>query len=453
MKKLLIRLAILGAVGVTAAVAGSFMIIKSRTHDIDTSTQATSPEQQQALIAQGEYIARLSDCAACHTVPGGTEYAGGLAMQTPFGAIYSTNITPDKETGIGNYTLQEFANAVKHGVRKDGAPLYPAMPYASYTIMPDSDMVAMYEYFMNAVPAVKQENAPTTFPAIMSMRWPVAYWQMLFAPIREFKGNSALSGIENHGAYIVEGPGHCGACHTPRGIAYQEKALTNDSSDLFLSGALIDGWRAKSLRGEGQGLKTWSEDEIVEFLKTGRTDKVAAFGAMGDVVEHSSQYWTEQDLNAVASYLKTLSPAPGKSLELKTQPDTTTDLLLTDTFRAPGAVLYMEHCTICHRVDGEGVPRIFPALNQNTAITAQNAQSVIQITLEGGVMPATPADRIAFGMPSFAHLSDEEVATVINFIRNSWNNVSPEVSPQDVAEIHHFLANKAPNISSVKEDK
>ena len=449
MKKLLTRLVILGIAAFVAVFAGSFMIIKNR-----TKTFTELPKVTQETLQRGEYVARLSDCAACHTAPGDQEYAGGLAMQTPFGAIYSTNITPDKTTGIGNYTLEEFGNAVKHGVRKDGAPLYPAMPYASYTLMPDDDIAAMYAYFMQSVPAIQKENGTSTFPWIISMRWPVAYWQMLFAPIRNFENNTQLTELQNHGAYIVEGPGHCGACHTPRGIAYQEKALSNDKSDLFLSGALIDGWRAKSLRGEGQGLKTWSEDEIVEFLKTGRTDKVAAFGAMADVVEHSSQYWTEKDLKATASYLKTLSPAPNKSLELATKKDTTTDLLLSGQFmNDPGAVLYVENCNICHRMDGEGVPRIFPALNQNTAITAQNAQSVIQVTLEGGKMPNTPADRMAFAMPGFNHLSDDETALVINFIRNSWNNVAPEISAQDVAEIRHFLANKAPNITSVKEDK
>lgn len=448
MKKLLIKLTIFGIIAFIVIFAGSFLIIKNR-----TKTFIELPKTTQETLQRGEYVARLSDCAACHTAPGDHEYAGGLAMQTPFGAIYSTNITPDKTTGIGHYSLEEFGNAVKHGVRRDGAALYPAMPYASYTLMPDEDIAAMYAYFMESVPAIHKENAASTFPWIISMRWPVAYWQMLFAPVREFKSNSQLTELQNHGAYLVEGPGHCGACHTPRGIAYQEKVLTNDKSDLFLSGALIDGWRAKSLRGEGQGLKTWSEDEIVEFLKTGRTDKVAAFGAMADAVEHSSQYWTEKDLKATASYLKTLSPAPNKSLELATQKDTTIDLLLSDKFRDPGAILYMENCNICHRADGAGVPRIFPALNQNTAITAQNAQSVIQVTLEGGKMPNTSADRMAFAMPSFNHLSDNEVALVINFIRNSWNNVSPEITAQDVAEIRHFLANKAPNISSVKEDK
>lgn len=444
MKKIISWLIAICVIGFIAVYAGAALVVKSRkAPEPDNATAITYNDE---LIARGEYIARLSDCAACHTVPGEAEYSGGLAMQTPFGAIYSTNITPDAETGIGNYSLTEFINAVKHGVRKDDSPLYPAMPYTSYTIMPDEDMEALYAYFMEAVPAVKKANAPTTFPWIVSMRWPVAYWQLLFSPIRDFEPNPALSDIENHGAYIVEGPGHCGACHTPRGLAYEEKALSNNSN-LYLSGAVIDGWRAKSLRGEAQGLKLWDEAEIVEFLKTGRTDKVIAFGAMADVVQHSSQYWSDQDLNATAAYLKQLSPAPNKMLELPKKEDTTTDLLLSGEYSDPGAILYVEHCYACHRADGDGVPRIFPALNLNSAVLANNAHSVIQVTLEGGKMPDTPADRMAFTMPAFNHLSDDEVATIINFIRNSWNNTAPEVKPEEVAEIREFLRNKAPNIT------
>ncbi len=444
MKKIISWLIAIGVIGFLGAYAGSSWIMKSR--KAPESGEVATLKYDDALIQKGEYLARLSDCAACHTVSGDAEYAGGLAMQTPFGAIYSTNITPDAETGIGNYSLAEFTNAVKHGVRKDNAPLYPAMPYTSYTIMSDDDMQAMYAYFMEKVPAVKKANAPSTFPWVMSMRWPVAYWQFLFSPIREFQPNPDLSDLENHGAYLVEGPGHCGACHTPRGIAYQEKALSNDSN-LYLSGALIDGWRAKSLRGEAQGLKLWSEGEIVEFLETGRTDKVIAFGAMADVVEHSSQYWSDEDLSATAAYLKQLTPAPNKISELPEKVDTTTDLLLSGKYRDPGAILYVEHCYTCHRADGEGVPRIFPALNLNSAVLANNAQSVIQVTLEGGKMPDTPADRMAFTMPAFNHLSDDEVAIIVNFIRNSWNNTSPEISADDVAEIRQFLRHKAPNIT------
>ncbi|PWD87778.1 c-type cytochrome [Ignatzschineria cameli] len=444
MKKLIGSLVIIGVVGFLGAYAGSTFLTHSRKAEMPADSAKIAYDE--ALITRGEYVARLSDCAACHSVPGEPEYAGGLAMQTPFGAIYSTNITPDLETGIGSYSLEEFTNAVKHGVRQDDAPLYPAMPYTSYAIMPDEDMEAMYAYFMMGVQPVLKSNAPTTFPWFMSMRWPVAYWQLFFSPSREFKPDPALSDLENHGAYLVEGPGHCGACHTPRGIAYQEVALSNDS-DLFLSGALIDGWRAKSLRGEAQGLKMWSQEDLVEFLKTGRTDRIIAFGAMADVIEHSSQYWSDQDLAATAAYLKSLSPAPNKILNLPEKEDTTTDLLLSGQYSDPGAILYVEHCYTCHRADGDGVPRIFPALNLNSAVIANNAQSVIQVTLEGGKMAATPADRMAFTMPAFNHLSDDEVAIIVNFIRNSWNNTAPEIEAKDVAEIREFLRHKAPNIT------
>lgn len=444
MKKIVQWLVAIGVMGFVGAYAGSALLTKSRKVEMPEVSEKVTYDD--ALIERGQYVARLSDCAACHSVSGDPEYAGGLAMQTPFGAIYSTNITPDLETGIGGYSLEEFTNAVKHGVRKDNAPLYPAMPYTSYAIMPDEDMAAMYAYFMMKVPAVKKENAETTFPWIMSMRWPVAYWQALFSPSRDFVPNPALSDIENHGAYLVEGPGHCGACHTPRGLGYEEKALSNHS-DLFLSGALIDGWRAKSLRGEAQGLKLWSEAEVAEFLKTGRTDRIIAFGAMADVIQHSSQYWSDEDLQATAAYLKQLSPAPNKMLNLPEKEDVTTDLLLSGQYTDPGAILYVEHCYTCHRADGDGVPRIFPALNLNSAVIANNVQSVIQVTLEGGKMASTPADRMAFTMPAFNHLSDDEVAIIVNFIRNSWNNTSPEIEAKDVAEIREFLRNKAPNIT------
>lgn len=442
MKRLTTTL-IAGAVALAIGYGGALIIPHSRIQTVDNHVDLTDSE----LIARGAYIAKLADCAACHTVPGEKSYAGGLAMQTPLGAIYSTNITPDKTTGIGDYSLQEFNAAVKHGVRKDKSPLYPAMPYVSYGIMPDDEIKAMYAYFMTQVTPVAQENAPSTFPRIMSMRWPVAYWQALFAPSREFVADTALSADVNRGAYLVEGPGHCGACHTPRGVGYQELTLS-DKDNSFLSGAVIDGWRAKSLRGEAQGLASWSQPEIVEFLKTGRTDKVAAFGAMADVIEHSSQYWSDEDLNATASYLKQLSPAKNKALQLPEKKDTTTEMLLSGNYTSRGAVLYAEYCYTCHRADGAGVPRIFPALNQNTAIYAQNPQSVIQVTLEGARMPHTPADKMAFAMPGFKNLSDEDVASVVNFIRTGWNNTAPEVSAQDVAKTRHFVNNKAPNIKA-----
>lgn len=424
------------------AYGGAMLIASSRSTN-------QSPEinlQDQALIERGAYIAHTADCAACHTVPGGKAFAGGLAMQTPIGAIFSTNITPDKTTGIGEYSFAEFDSAVRHGVRKDGAFLYPAMPYPSYAIMPEDEIVALYAYFMSAVEPVAQANAASTIPPIANWRWPLAYWQLVFAPARNFVPDPHLDAIANRGAYLVEGPGHCGACHTPRGIAYQEKSMGMQDGEQFLTGALIDGWRAKSLRSEARGLKNWSEDDLVQFFQTGRNSHTAAFGAMAEVVEHSTRHMTPEDNLAMARYLKGLSPAPGKALELPKVADNATEGLLSGELHSRGAVLYSEYCSVCHRPAGEGVPRIFPALAGNSIVLANYPQSLIQVTLEGSKMPHSAADVMAFTMPEFKQMSDADIAEVVNFIRNSWGNQAPEVSEQDVAKVRQFVDNKTPNI-------
>ncbi|MBP6117601.1 MAG: cytochrome c [Neisseriaceae bacterium] len=446
MKKIYLTLSAIVVVGVAAAYGGSHAIMASRQQAIEPKLTASAD-----VVARGQYVAKSADCFACHSVPGGKDYAGGLAMQTPVGAIYSTNITPDPETGIGGYSLTQFANAVKHGVRHDGAPLYPAMPYPSYTIMPDEDIEAMYAYFMTAVEPVKQVNQPSTLPSVMSMRWPVAYWQALFAPARTFTANAEWDEDVKRGAYLVEGPGHCGACHTPRGVAYQEQSMSMADDDSFLSGAVVDGWRAKSLRGEGNGLGEWTEDDIVQFLKTGRTDKIIAFGAMADVVEHSTQFMTPADLRGMAKYLKSLPPTSGRPEQRPTQEDKTTQALLDGTDTSRGALLYTENCTVCHRADGKGVARIFPALDDNSAVVANNAQSVIQVTLEGGRMASTPHDKMAFTMPAFNKLSDEDVKDIVNFVRTGWTNDAPRINTQDVTEIRRFLEKKSPHYLGEKQ--
>lgn len=435
------------ALGAAGAIGGAQWLTSLR----GTETAAMPQTPDAGMIERGAYIARTGDCVACHTVPGGAPFAGGLAMQTPVGAIFSTNITPDPETGIGEYSYADFARAVKHGVRKDGTALYPAMPYPSYAIMPEADMQALYAWFMAEVKPVKQANAPADIPWPLNMRWPLAWWQFAFAPARDFVPPEAADARIARGAYLVEGPGHCGACHTPRGVAYEEKALSLADGDSYLSGAVIDGWRAKSLRGEAQGLQSWTEEELVDFFRTGRTDKVAVFGAMADVVEHSTQHFTQDDLQAMAAYLKQLPPAPGKLLTFPPKTDTTTAALLDGRYDTRGAVLYMEYCVVCHQADGKGIPRIFPALEGNSAIFAQNPQSVIQITLEGGRMPANSVDVMNFAMPGFRHLSDEDITEVISFIRSGWTNQAPAIQASDVTHIREFLANKTPNVGGQHE--
>lgn len=442
MRKFGIKAAVGLLVAAGLAIGGAQLLTANRKVD----TAASVDIQDRRLIEAGAYIARTGDCVACHSVPGGKPFAGGLAMQTPVGTIYSSNISPDKQSGIGNYAYADFKNAVQFGIRKDGTPLYPAMPYPSYAIMPDADIQALYAYFMSQVEPVNQPSADSTIPWPLNMRWPMAWWQLLFAGKRDFAAPAGADEKLVRGAYLVEGPGHCGACHTPRGLAYQEKALSLADGDAFLSGAVIDGWRAKSLRGEAQGLQSWSAEEIVMFLKTGRTDKVAAFGAMADVVEHSTRYFTDGDLASIAAYLKQLPPVAGKLAAFPPKADTTTAALRDGRYDSRGAVIYMEQCVVCHRADGQGMPRIFPALAGNSAVYAQNPQSIIQITLEGGKMPANETDAMAFAMPGFRHLSNQDVTDVINFIRTAWTNQAPPIADNDVAHIRDFLASKKPNI-------
>ena len=442
--------AIIGALGV-GGLALAFtlgqVLPSLRTSNSVIQVDINDPE----LIKKGEYIARTADCVACHSTLEGEPYAGGLPMLTPLGAIYSTNITPDKDTGIGNYSFDDFNNATKHGVRKDNSALYPAMPYPSYQIMPDEDMAAMYAFFMSGVKAVKQPNRASELPPVLNWRWPLAYWQALFAPEREFIPASDDAMLAR-GQYLIEGPGHCGSCHTERGIGFQELALSNADSEEFLSGAVIDGWRAKSLRGEHDGLATWSTAELVDFFKTGRTETTAAFGAMAEVVEHSTQYMTEGDLYAMSAYLKTLSPKPCEAVTIAAKEDITTQKLQDGGYDSRGAILYAEYCQICHRADGKGVPRIFPALDGNSAVYSRDADSVLQITLSGGRMPDTPHDRMAFTMPEFINLSDADVAEVVNYIRNSWTNQGSEINVDDVVQMRHFLSKKPKTATDLPPD-
>ncbi|WP_150303378.1 cytochrome c [Pseudomonas saliphila] len=442
MKKWPMIIIAVGFIGMALAFTLGQILPHLRASTSGMEVDITDPE----LIEEGEYIARTADCVACHTTLNGEEYAGGLPMLTPLGAVYSTNITPDNDTGIGTYSFDDFNNAVKHGVRQDQSALYPAMPYPSYQIMPDEDVAAMYAYFMSGVAAVSLPNRDSELPPVFNWRWPLAYWQALFAPKREFVAE-ADDPILARGQYLVEGPGHCGSCHTERGLGFQEVALSNLDSDHYLSGAVIDGWRAKSLRGEHRGLGTWHTDELVEFLKTGRTDVTAAFGAMAEVVEDSTQYMTDSDLHAMSAYLKTLSPAPGKEVTLPPKEDITTQKLLDGAYDSRGAILYAEYCQVCHRADGKGVPRIFPALDGNSAVYSHNADSVLQITLSGGRMPDTPHDRMAFTMPEFINLSDADIAEVVNYVRNSWTNQASEIGVDDVVQMRDFL-NKKPKTAT-----
>ena len=425
-----------------AAVGAAWGIARSTPYWFAPRQPAVVDIHDPALIARGQYLSRAADCAACHTAPGGRPFAGGLGMQTPMGTLYSTNITPDPVTGIGAYDYADFERAVRRGIRHDGQPLYPAMPYASYVIASDDEIRALYAYFMGAVQPVRQHNADSTIPWPANMRWPLAWWQLLFARPRSFVADPSLDAGQQRGAELVEGLAHCGACHTPRGVAFQETAMADDESRRFLSGSVLEGWYAKNLRNEATGLASWSQDEIVEFLRTGRTDRSAAFGGMADVVEHSTQYLTDADLLAMARYLKQLPPRAGRSTQWIAGPDTTTTALRDGDYRVEGSLAYAEHCQACHRADGRGMPRIYPALAGNSIVFADDPSSLVQVTLAGGRTPHTPHDRMAFSMPGFEHLPNAQLAQILTFIRSSWGNQASAVSEADIARMRRVVRDK-----------
>ena len=406
-----------------------------------TAQAAESPDP--ALLKQGEYLARAGDCVACHTGKGGKPFAGGLPMETPIGSIYSTNITPDAKTGIGSYSFAEFDQAVRHGVGKSGDSLYPAMPYPSYARISETDMRALYAYFMQAVEPVEQANKASDIPWPLSMRWPLTLWRWAFAPAVEERQATAVEDPQlARGAYLVEGLGHCGACHTPRGLGMQEKALSAEDGADFLAGAApLENWVAKNLRGDHRdGLGSWSEADLQSFLRTGRTERSAVFGGMSDVVVHSMQYMTDNDLSAIAHYLKSL-PAKDPADQPHVYDASVAKALFQGDDSKTGAALYLDNCAACHRSDGQGYARVFPALAGNPVITGEDATSLVHVVLKGGTLPATHQAPSSFTMPPFAwRLNDQQIADLVNFIRTSWGNQGAPVNAEQVKALRKSTA-------------
>ncbi|MEJ5066220.1 cytochrome c [Erwinia rhapontici] len=401
---------------------------------------ALADDNNDALIQRGDYLARAGDCVACHTKAGGEPFAGGLPMATPIGTIYSTNITPDKQSGIGGYSYDDFQKAVRHGVAKNGDTLYPAMPYPSYAVVSDDDMQALYAYFMHGVKPVAQANQESDIPWPLSMRWPLAIWRGIFAPdVKAFQPIKGQDAVLARGQYLVEGLGHCGACHTPRSITMQEKALNNDEGSDFLSGsnAPIDGWTASNLRGDGRdGLGRWSEDDLVQFLRMGRNDHTAVFGGMTDVVQHSLQHLTPEDATAIARYLKSLGAKDPNQVGF-TPDDTVAKALWKGDDSKTGASVYVDSCAACHKTDGSGYKRFFPELRGNPVVLAEDPTSLIHIVLSGAQLPGMKDAPTTITMPAFGwRLNDQQVADVVNFVRTSWGNTATSaVSAGDVAKV------------------
>jgi alcohol dehydrogenase (quinone), cytochrome c subunit len=419
-------------------------LLPTHTRPIAASSSIAAP----ASIGRGRYLAVAADCSACHTAAGGKPFAGGRPIATPVGTIYSTNITPDRDRGIGRFTLDKFDRAVRHGIGAGGETLYPAMPYPSYAKMSDRDLADLFDYFQHGVDAVSSPSRSSGLPWPWSVRWPLALWRKLFAPsvlASSFDASRYDDSVIARGAYLVQGPGHCGACHTPRGFFLQERAL-DDSSALYLAGGqLIDGWVAVSLRGNAaDGLGNWSKSDLIATLRSGHNTAHAVIGAaMGDVVLHSTQYLSDADLLAVASYLKSLPPVPDVASAYAPNP-ATAEALAAGRETDRGAQLYLDNCSACHRTNGEGSADVFPAIAGNSSVLSSSAQSLILLVLRGSAEPRTAAAPSALGMPGFGwRLSNAEVAQLLSFIRASWGNRASSVSADEVAQVRAASAEPA----------
>ncbi|EGF31240.1 Putative diheme cytochrome c-553 [Oxalobacteraceae bacterium IMCC9480] len=370
-------------------------------------------------VAQGKYLSLAGNCMGCHTVRGGTPYAGGRPISTPFGTIYSPNLTQDSASGLGKWSADDFWQALHNGKSRDGSFLYPAFPYTNYTRMTRPDSDALYAYFKTLAP-VAQENLPNTLRFPYNQRPLLAAWRVLYFTPGTQPVDAGKSAEWNRGAYLVEGPGHCSACHASR--------TTLGGSRGGLDGGLIPvlDWYAPSLTSSSEaGLGDWQQSHIVDLLQTGISARGAVFGPMAEVVGASLQHLSTPDLQAMAGYLKSLPQTSEPALP---------PVVLDERTQRLGSKLYEQHCVNCHRADGNGIPPHYPPLAGNRAITMASAINPIRIVLNGGFPPSTGGNPRPYGMPPFAAvLSDDEVAAVVSYTRASWGNARPAVTAFEVA--------------------
>jgi mono/diheme cytochrome c family protein len=374
-----------------------------------------TPEQ----IKRGQYLALAGDCVACHTAPGGKAFAGGLPLDTGFGTVVSSNITPDPETGIGGWSTKKFIMAVRYGRGNHGKRLYPAMPYNDYAKVSDADLTDMKAY-LDTVPPVRQTIVSNQMPFPFNIRLAMLGWNMLFFDSSPYQPVAAQSAEWNRGGYLVQGLGHCATCHTPK------NPLGGDKTSQDLQGFVLQGWYAPNITNVAhEGLQSWSADDIVAYLKAGSNDYSAAAGPMAEAVSNSLQHLTEADLHAIAVYLKSRpgTPAPVPAA-----------IAPTDQAMVRGAAIYADNCAACHTMAGTGVAGMVPALKGSPGVQAPVAMNIIRTVLLGGHAAATQGNPTAAAMPSFSwKLTDGDIGAVSTYIRNSWGNSASAVTAAEVA--------------------
>ena len=380
-----------------------------------------------AVIERGRYLATAGNCGSCHTARGGEFMAGGLSFETPFGTIYSTNITADPETGIGGWTAGEFIDSMRFGVRPGGQHLYPVFPYTAFTRATDEDILAIFAY-LKSLPAIRQAAPANELGFPFGFRPLMAFWKALFFEPGEFQVVPAESDEWNRGAYLVEALAHCGACHTPRnrlGAEMNDKAMSGgEYLDRVLTGEYRP-WFAPNLTSDERGLGIWSHEDLAAYLKTARNSFLESFGPMNEVIMNSTRHLEQSDVDAMATYLKSLPPIAEDEAPA---PDA--------AIMGRGRTVYNLHCGTCHLPTGEGDPEMAPKLNRGSLVVqADNPASMINVILYSPEPPHPPLpEKWRVPMEEFQYmLDDEEVAAVATFIRNSWDNEAGIVTPAQVA--------------------
>ncbi len=379
-------------------------------------------------VERGEYLAKAADCAVCHTAPGGKEYAGGLGIRLPFGTLYSTNITPDKETGIGNYSDQDFLNALHRGVRRDGARLYPAMPYTSYTYITDADALAIKAYLFSLPPVHAATPANTlTFP--FDQRWGMIFWSALFNPDMRFEPDSSKSVEWNRGAYLAEALAHCGECHTPRNLA-----LAPDNRKKF-GGAVTAGWHAFNISSDkASGIGAWRDEDLISYLSNGHAPgHGTASGPMGEAVDQSFSQMAPEDIRAMVAYLRSVPATASPDLPATVAPPAPASHRDGGKSDPRGKMVFQGACVSCHGWTGESSISPTATLTGTWAVNDPSATNVAQIVISG-TKRNTPEG--ALSMPAFGNAySDEEIAAVANYVTARFGAKGSQMTASDVAAL------------------
>jgi mono/diheme cytochrome c family protein len=391
-------------------------------------------DDQTSSAARGKYLAILGDCAGCHTAPHQPAFSGGLPFTAAFGTLYSTNITPDRQTGIGNWTADQFYRALHKGIAADGRHLYPAFPYIYFAKVTRADTDALFAY-LKTLPPVHKQPTPNRLLFPFNIRLMMVFWNWLYLDAKPFTADPAKAALVNRGDYLVNALGHCAACHTPKNL------LFGDEKNKPLAGGVVDNWFAANLSGDaGEGLGHWTLDDLSRYFATGRNAYTTAAGSMQEKVTLSTSRMTADDRAAIAAYLKSLPPVPvGALLGRIAAPDAAAI--------QRGEAIFVARCSACHAPPGQkpaagpaGTPADYPQLAGDTLVVGRDPTTVLRIILGGAQSPVTENERTTYSMPGFAALSDEAVADVATYIRNTWGNHAPSASKADVTRLRRAMA-------------